>query len=116
MRLLALCTLVAVLPFAAMAEEPGGIQPGSGWDCTPAAPGLPRVCGSRHETYTPPKIITQTIEVERPVLVPVPVYEPPVVRYVPVPVYVPKPMYRPRPLESRPRSPYTDQGLYRMRF
>jgi hypothetical protein len=106
MRLSALCTLCALLPLAASAEESVGLQPGPGWNCTAAAPGLPRVCGSRHQVYEPPKVITQTIEIERPV--PVPVYQPPVVQYVPAPVYVPRPVYRPRPPHGYPRPPYPD--------
>lgn len=113
MRLLALCTLCALLPLAAHAEETGGIQPGPGWNCSEAFPGGPRVCGSRHETYTPPKVITRTVEVERPVPVPVPVYQPPAVQYVPAPVYVPRPVYRPRAPHRYPPPPYPDHRPFR---
>lgn len=65
---------LALLATPAMADE-AGLNLGSGWKCTQVAPGMPRVCGSTHEVYTPPRIITQTVEVDRPV--PYPVYLPP---------------------------------------
>ena len=87
-----------------------------GLHCAQAPSGGARVRGSHHETYTPPKVISQTTEVERPVPVPVPVYEPPVVQYVPVPVDVTKPVFRPRPSRSYPRSLYKDHEPYRRRL
>jgi hypothetical protein len=97
---LVLATLALAVP--ALAEEPG-ITPdkASGWRCSEPFPGGPRVCGSTHSTYVPPRVITEVVEVDRPVPVPVPV-EQPVTTYVPYPVYVPKPHHRP-PLRPQPQ-------------
>jgi hypothetical protein len=92
---LVLATLALAVP--ALAEELGiALDKASGWRCSEPFPDGPRVCGSNHSTSVPPRVITEVVEVDRPVPVPVPV-EQPVTTYVPYPVYVPKPHHRPPP-------------------
>lgn len=97
---LVLATLALAVP--ALAEEPSiGLGKTIGWRCSEPLPGGPRVCGSTHSTYVPPRVITEVVEVDRPVPVPVPA-EQPVTTYVPYPVYGAKPRHRPIP---RPQPP-----------
>lgn len=92
---LVLSSLALAVP--ALAEEPGiASDKASSWRCSEPFPGGPRVCGSNHSTYVQPRVVTEVVEVDRPVPVPVPV-EQPVTTYVPYPVYVPKPHHRPPP-------------------
>jgi hypothetical protein len=90
---LVLATLALAVP--ALAEEPGiALDKAGGWRCSAPFPGGPRVCGSTHSTSVPPRVITEVVEVDRPVPVPV---EQPATTYVPYPVYVPQPHHRPPP-------------------
>lgn len=71
----------------------------SGWTCKESYPGGPRVCGSDHSTYEPPRIINRYVPIDRPVPVPVPV-ETPV--YIPSPLPAPVPHYHGTVTYGRP--------------